>query len=519
MSSTCTVTFTDSSTRVVAPFGSTVLEAARMAGVDIVASCNGRGTCGSCSVWVRAGLLDTPDEVEQRLITRSNKPVRFACRARLIGDVSVEPVIKIRSSSLASSQEKFGGAKELEASAVTNPENAVITSRAPLNVIAVDFGTTSVSAAVIDANACVVLAERHVRNHQIKWGSDILTRLSASLQGEREQIRDAGQETILAALRDMLSSDNEDAVNLEQLLSRTQKISISANTVMTALLAGVDATSLSVAPFEPVVVDAVTDGPLFELVDSVAAEQGRRRPRIALTPPLGKFVGGDIRAAIVGVGMAKTQGASRQVLIDIGTNVEVVVRAGDDLCVVSAPAGSAFEGALGSGAMIPSSLLVSAIARLVRDGCIDASGAFVGEDGLYRNAEEVLSTLVVVDEREIELTQLDIRNFQLAKAALVVAIGQALSQAQVAPTEVGQVFIAGAFGQALDPNDAFMLGLFPESFRGKTRVVGNASLSGTVELALGASEHISGRVQTLDLAQSPEFSEKLIAALDLKPAR
>lgn len=517
MASTCTVTFVGLDQSALAPVGATVLEAARRADVDIVASCNGRGTCGSCSVWVRSGKLDTPDEVEQRLISRSNKPVRFACRARLIGDVSVEPVIKIRSSGLTSSSEKFGQTQTSATIEPSDPASALIKGRAPLNVIAVDFGTTSASIAVIDANTCAVVAERHVRNQQATWGSDILTRLSASLQGEREQIRDAGQKTILAGLNDMLDLRGEGDLSLEQLIARTQKISISANTVMAALLAGVDATPLSIAPFEPVVVDALEQGPLFELVDNMATEHGRRRPKVTVTSPLGKFVGGDTRAALIGVGMATVQSNRPQLLVDIGTNVEVAVRVGDDLWVVSAPAGSAFEGVLNSGAIIPSSELVSAVANLVADKRVDETGAFIGEIGLYRNPEDILATLIAIDGREVELTQLDIRNFQLAKAALLVAVNQALSQAQVTAEEVENVYIAGAFGQALLPEDAFVLSMLPKSFDGKTHVVGNASLVGTVEIALGANEHVAGRVHVLDLALTPEFSTEMMAALELRP--
>jgi uncharacterized 2Fe-2S/4Fe-4S cluster protein (DUF4445 family) len=286
--------------------GTTVAAAARVAGVLIAIPCGGRGVCGSCGVRVVAGELDAADPVELAGLKRAPQGVRLACRATVSQAVTVRPIVAQRA---------------------TAPGRPLIPG-VPL-VAGVDLGTTSVAAMIVEAETGRELGRASVPNEQQSFGADVLSRISASLDGERASLQEAAEASIDEAIRASSGAAEASA-------SSVQRVVIAGNTAMVALLAGVDAEPLSHHPF---------DVPFAgrKLPDGTAPRLGLRPEcQIELVPPLAAFVGGDALAGALAAGLVEA--GRPQLLLDLGTNAEIVLARSGELTVASTAAGPAFEG-------------------------------------------------------------------------------------------------------------------------------------------------------------------------------
>jgi len=283
-------------------------------------------------------------------------------------------------------------------------------------------------------------------------------------------------------------------------------------------------------------------------VRSLAAEAS-----VALVPAVSAFVGGDVVAGLVALGAGEASAPT--LLVDIGTNAEVAVVGDGTLTVASAPAGPAFEGAgLSCGGIAVSGAVsrvsvdggefrlevigdepaawlsgagvISAVAALRRAGHLSADGALLAEGPLAAcfdvDESGVLGVRLTDSEGGIRMTQLDVRAFQLAKAAVAVAISQALVSAGVRAADVGTFWIAGAFGQAVEVRDLVDVGVIPASVAGRARFAGNTALQGAATLAMnpGALDGVQALLEsarTVELAADAAFGARLIEALTLAP--
>lgn len=496
----------------VAP-GTSVLSAARSVGLLLNAPCGGRGICGGCAVKVLEGALQAPGATELSGLSRAPKGVRLACHALVEGPVRVKPSIP----------------------AQTGPAPA-----APLSgslVAGVDLGTTGVAAVLIDPRSGAELARATAPNEQAAWGADVLSRISAASAGHGDELATAAWRSIAAALAAAGVPDEGLA-----------RLVIAGNSAMVALAAGVDASSLGVAPFSaPVIPEDATD---VARASGLLAEAGSA----SFVGPLASFVGGDTVAAIAATGLA---GADEPVmLVDLGTNAEVALRARGSVTVTSAPAGPAFEGGglrcagpalpgavtrvrvqgselalevLGSAEplWLAGSGVVSVIAALRDAGHIGADGLMHASGPLsdrFRTDDDGVVRIRLTDggaEAAVELTQLDVRAFQLAKAAVRVAVDGVLKATRTKPRGVTRVDVAGAFGAALDPDDLVELGVVPDEFRDRINAVGNASLAGAAAFALESeaqAETMSALqgAEHVELAADAGFNDALMRATELK---
>lgn len=489
--------------------GTTVQRASVLAGVPIAAPCGGRGVCGGCGVKVLAGELAPPDAAETAGLARAPRGVRLACRARVAGAVTVRPVVA-------------SNASRSSAAASTGPM-----------VAGVDLGTTSVSAAAIDAATGREVGRATVPNRQVRRGADVLTRLEASLAGESDALKLEAEASVIEALELATAGAT----------GRVERCVIAANPVMATLLAGASGKGLAAHPFA---------APAGLAVAKKSALRGALAPGASLEvlPPVAAFVGGDALAGMLATGLADVERPT--LLVDIGTNAEVVLATGETLVVASAPAGPAFEGggiACG-GPAVPGAVvrvvesdegvvletiggapathlsgagLVSAVAWLRRVGILDTDGLMqplrhapvsvhVGDDG-------VRAVRLGAGEG-IEVTQLDVRAFQLAKAAVRAAIESVLAAEGVAVQSVDRLFIAGSFGAALSTDDLVELGVVPAATADVVVAVGNAALEGAIEVALddraaARIENLVGRARHVDLAADLRFSQVLMNAMSL----
>jgi len=509
------ITFEPSGATVWVERGTTVLEAARKAGVVIEATCGGRGTCGSCGVRVRRGALEPAAAEEADALSSVGAQIRLACRARVIGPVTVEPVVAV--------------------SPVPHATPADATEGVPL-VAAVDLGTTTVAVAVVNPVTSTELGRSLVANRQRAFGADVLTRLSAALAGHATELQRLAQESIKEAI--------EAAIGAE-MAARVIRVTVAGNTVMTALFTGADVSSLATHPFStPVDCDRVVDAGVLRATLAAGA-------RIDVVPPIGGFVGGDLVAGVTALGLLD---GPPSLLVDVGTNAEVALAMGGRLWVASAAAGPAFEGGgiASGGAAVSGAVtgvdvtetgeieltvigreeptwfsgagLLSALAALVRSGHVDASGHLSADGPLSarftRDARGVLGVGLGDHPGLLVIDQLDIRALQLAKAAVRAAIESVLDEAAVHAGDLDTVFVAGAFGAALSEADVVDLGLVPYEALGKVMAGGNTSLAGAVAIALAGTDHAASRVirsaHHVDLAGRDGFNDLLMRAVSLE---
>lgn len=490
--------------------GTTVLEAARKAGVAIAAGCGSRGVCFSCAVKVVAGSLAPPDDVEASALKRCPPNVRLACRARVDGPVSLRPVTAFAQSGAA---------------AEAAPEGEV--------VLAVDLGTTNVACVAVELDGGREVCAASVPNRQQSWGADVLSRIAAAVAGEAEALARAAEESVVEACSSVCAGVD------------IRRIVISGNTAMAALLTRTDLSSLAAHPFAlPQIPTELPQGSWL----------GRQLgvDDIRVLPALAGFVGGDTLAGLIHTGMLYAEQPC--LLVDLGTNAEIAVVTPRGVFVASAAAGPAFEGAgidcggpaatgavtrveqlagdrlrldvLGDGEplWLSGSGLISAAALLLRLGHLQPDGLMVSEGPLssrfLARADGVLA-IRLTDGDRVNVSQTDIRSLQLAKAAVRVGIEAVAGEAGVSGVEFTNVYVAGAFGGALNIDDLISLGILPSSTRESVTWIGNASLAGTTACALDetllpTAVDRARDVHHVDLASLEGFSAALMKAVTLE---
>ncbi|MBR2988518.1 MAG: DUF4445 domain-containing protein, partial [Clostridia bacterium] len=318
----------------------------------------------------------------------------------------------------------------------------------------------------------------------------------------------------------------------EELLGEitAQEVVITANTTMLHLFLGVDPQSIGVSPFTPSFTDEkVFDGEKF----------GFNAKKVRLLPSVSGYIGADVVSGVVSCKVGNCDG---QLLVDIGTNGEVVLFSKGKYYATSTAAGPAFEGACiecGSGGVtgaiskvekgengldltvigggvarsICGSGLIDAVALLLGEGIIDETGAF---------DEESQSSLIdkLDDDRfylteEVFVSQADIRQVQLAKSAVKSGIETLLAERGIQPSQINTVFVAGGLGRFMNEENAIKIGLLPVGFAGKIKVVGNSAVAGA-RLCLLSEEYsvlvnkLSTEIEVVELAVSPKFQTAFV---------
>ncbi len=457
--------------------------------------CGGRGRCKGCRIKVLEGTLPITGE-DTRLLKPAELEAgwRLACRARPESDLRIE---------LA----------QWEAAILTDTTTFGFVPQDGLGV-AVDLGTTTVVAQLLDLRTGDVLGVRLGLNVQARHGADIMSRIDFAMAG-------AGQAELTRLIREQIGGF------IEELLATARghpgelkRIVLVGNTVMHHLFCGIPVTPLSHYPFEP-----EQDG-LQEFTPAALGWQVPGQPVVRFLPCLGGFVGSDILAGILAVGQHNAPGLV--ILLDLGTNGEIVVGNRDRLLCASTAAGPAFEGAristgmraatgaisevhLEDGALrchvlgnveprgVCGSGLVDAVACALELGWVASSGRLTRPDAI-----PLAGT--------VELTQADLRELQLAKGAIAAGLRILLRQWGAEPGQVERVYLAGAFGNYVNRTSARRIGLigFP---REKVQPVGNTALLGA-KLALfspsgtlGYPETLPDQVRHVTLSDDPSFQD------------
>lgn len=514
------VTFSPGGATVWVERGTTVIAAARLAGVVVPAPCGGRGVCGACGFRVLSGRPAAPDDIEKGGLASAPKGVRLACRARVDGPLEVLPLVN------------RGTSVSVGRGATTEDTSLVA---------AVDLGTTTVSAVLVGKLTGRELGRATVSNTQQSWGADVLSRLSAALDGESVELSLAAEASILSAMQ--AACDRAGAC-----VSRVERLVIAGNTAMTALLTRADASALAHAPFAiPPGMDALAaDG---SLVGELPADC-----EVQIVRPIASFVGGDIVTGLLASGLVGQDGIA--LLVDIGTNAEIAVSGPTGVVVSSAAAGPAFEGfgISAGGPWAPGALeradmrdgdlevvvagggepqwlcgsgLVSVIALLRRLGHLTPEGLMVAQGPLARRFTQqdgVLAIGLGRTEGAPYLLQTDVRAFQSAKAAVAAAIAMTVKAAHIKPKAIARICVAGTFGGTLSTNDLVALGVLPVDWQDVVEFVDDAALLGAAMLAFDPSLAVSTAeslkdARHVDLATDSSFSKLFVAHTQLEPFR
>lgn len=460
--------------------GETILEALARAGIAVSAPCGGLGRCRKCAVRA-TGELACEDGA------RLDGQTVLACRTRLTGDARVrvsESKAEILKTGVSAGEETDG--------------------EAGLGV-SVDVGTTTLAAYLVERSTGRVLASDARLNPQRPHGADVISRLSFAIESEENAA--LLQREILAAIDEMTRSMLERAGRAgEEIRCRA----LVGNTVMMHLLGGYPARPLAFAPFTPAY--------------TALHEKELGGVRTILGGCISGYVGADTLAAALACGLDERD--ENAMLIDIGTNGEIMLKKDGRCFACSCAAGPAFEGAhivCGTGAVagaidharvengeivyttigggeatgICGSGLIDLTAALLERGDITPMGRMAGD--------------VRLSER-VYLARSDIREVQLAKAAIASGIRILAEQAGAALADIEKVYLAGGFGNFIGLDSACRIGLLPAALRAKIVPVGNAAGSGSVRLLVSEqarrrAEALRQATRCVELAATPDFND------------
>lgn len=460
--------------------GETILEALARAGIAVSAPCGGLGRCRKCAVRA-TGELACEDGA------RLDGQTVLACRTRLTGDA------RVRVSESKAEILKTG----VSAGEETDGETGL--------GVSVDVGTTTLAAYLVERSTGRVLASDARLNPQRPHGADVISRLSFAIDSEENAA--LLQREILAAIDEMTRSMLERAGRAgEEIRCRA----LVGNTVMMHLLGGYPARPLAFAPFTPAY--------------TALHEKELGGVRTILGGCISGYVGADTLAAALACGLDERD--ENAMLIDIGTNGEIMLKKDGRCFACSCAAGPAFEGAhivCGTGAVagaidharvengeivyttigggeatgICGSGLIDLTAALLERGDITPMGRMAGD--------------VRLSER-VYLARSDIREVQLAKAAIASGIRILAEQAGAALADIEKVYLAGGFGNFIGLDSACRIGLFPAALRAKIVPVGNAAGSGSVRLLVSEqarrrAEALRQATRCVELAATPDFND------------
>ena len=458
--------------------GESLLLLCQKAGIPVAANCGGKGICGKCRVrFLKGAPLPTTQERRFFSPDELRRGYRLACLSRLYTDCEIE-VPKLRMVDAVSK------ALDIKWKPIDGYDGKYF--------ITTDIGTTTLVMQKVSASDGQVIETYKAVNAQNRFGSDVISRLEASEHGHREELSHI--------IRDQLCQGVEKLGGYDVLF-----MVIAANTTMVHLLMEYDVQGLSKAPFDAVCLDEV-------------------RTEIAgietyIMPGYSAFVGGDIFSGILAVG--STTNNSPTLLIDLGTNAEMVLFDSDQMAATSAAAGSAFDSIADVGLF--GADVVAILYRLLKEHRIDCHGTL--QDEWFEQG------VAIEYKKQVYITQDHIRRMQLAKAAVRCGIDYLSEAFGCALQDIGQVYVAGGFGYYLDVEAAFGVGLLPDAFRGKTFACGNTALSGARvygydKLVIKASGNgeIHDKLfsngsdfpkkKIINLAMEPDFNERYISYLD-----
>jgi len=452
--------------------------------------CGGKGTCGKCRVRLLDGEIKISDLHRQKIeqLGLDSADWRLACYSQCTSDIILEIeqfnhlILADETEFEFSPQEGYG--------------------------IAVDLGTTTIVTQLIDLSTAKVLAVETMLNPQVKFGADLISRIQAWMDGKGAEM----VQLIRSAIGTMIS------LMLKKHPVELQKVVLVGNTTMQLIFSNCDVSALSSYPFHTNNLGLKTFDP---------ADLGwnfKVRQNVQFFPSIGSFVGSDILAGIAATGLHQKENFTA--LIDLGTNGEIVVGNKNHLVCASTAAGPAFEGsnismgmravtgAISSIRLIHNKIAASVIGNTAPKGIcgsalIDAVAVLrsleqIGIFGEINSGEQNISIA-----GKVKLTQVDINEFQLAKAAIAAGLTILANKLSIQLTDIKDIYIAGGFGNYINIENVVSTGMIELSTE-KIHKMGNTALIGAKMFLFsdqGISDEILGKTTHVNLEGDPNFQD------------
>lgn len=561
------------------------------AGVFVDNPCNGKGTCGKCKVQITSGEVNEPCQTESGMLTQDEfqQGIRLACFIYPENDLSVEVIQKekqhkiltsghtpefqfkpaVRNKTVSLAQASLENqvdyetlVKEaFEVDAIhwkllrDSPKNQseihglfykdeiveITHDEKELYGIAIDIGTTTVVAALVDLKTGKEIGTASMINPQKSYGLDVLTRITYAIENQ-EKAKAQLQESIVQGINNLIGELIKDlTISKEDL----HEVVVAGNTTMLHLLLGIESSVIGKAPFAPVFVRSKT------LRASEIGIQAGRHTMLYCMPSVSAYIGADIVAGSYVCGLHKKK--ETVLFIDIGTNGEIVLAHQGRLISCSCAAGPALEGmnisagmraqegAIEELSIRPNGILTEVIGdtratglcgsgilavlrEMIKTGIVTKKGAMIKLDSIeeddYRRRYIRLNNkkreLVIREEDPaVIVTQSDVRQVQLAKGALLSGFYALLGKVGITMDSLDQVVVAGQFGAHLSVESLVGTGILPIEVKDKLTYVGNASKTGAYMALMSIDvrreiELLADRMEYMELGATEGY-ERLFA--------
>jgi len=411
--------------------------------------------------------------------------------------------------------------------------------------VAIDIGTTTLAAGLVDLDTGRIIALDAELNPQIAFGADVVSRIMYAQDAPEK--REKLQKELVKGLNQLLLRLCRSARRKKE---RIFEATVVGNTTMLHTLLGLEARNIALAPYV---------GGLNQAYDLPAIELGLQihpRGKVHILPSIASFVGADTVAVILAARLHQTR--APRLAIDIGTNGEVMLATRKGVLTASTAAGPAFEGgrikygmravkgAISSfqaapvmgysviGGVAPRGIcgsgLIDLVAELYRTGVLDQKGRILKPAEISSRWADELAPRVSVrketrefvifkDEKtEVTLTQQDVRELQLAKGAIRAGVELLMKEAGIGADDIQEVLLAGVFGNYINREKAVTLGLIPPFPLEKIHFIGNGAMDGALKALLNMedrhqAEKIAAEVRHIELSGRPDFEETFLRCL------
>lgn len=429
-------------------------------GIFVDRPCGGKGTCKKCTV-----LIDGKPELSCQHIITCDIEVTMPDKAEIISETGITNV-------------------------KSETENMCF---------CLDIGTTTLVLALVSLDNKEVINTVTCTNPQKMYGADVISRIEYCSKSSRTELNNI--------LIDEINSMVASLYNKKVL-----PLFVSGNTTMLHLFWNVDPSSMGVAPYAPVFLEKQT----VEGVEIGLKGVGR----VESLPCISAFVGADIVAGLNCVEYPEE--GKYNMLIDLGTNAEIVLFSSYEVICTSAAAGPCFEGANISGGMSASDGAIYSYSKsgyktvgsvtpkgICGTGLVDVVAELLGceidETGYMENEEFEIAD-------GVSISQADVRQYQLAKSAVFSALETLLDYKNITCDDIEKVYISGGFSAEINIANAVKTGLIPKALEEKCVAINNSSLLGTVNYACGkdVTSSVLQNAEYVDLSASDVFSEKFI---------
>ncbi len=493
--------------------------------------CGGRHACGKCMVYAE-GSFAAPSETEQKLLgaERLAQGIRLACFLEAVPDGRIDALRQEAdgdeticvSTPSAPPVAHVAGMSPAQPSERTSTAPSTETARGARLYrhlgAAVDIGTTTIAAVLYREGRAV--GTMGAWNPQSVFGADVISRMEASLEGKADKLAAIVREAVSRLLTELAEHAGESAEAIETVI-------ITGNTSMLYFLTKRNPRCLSRAPFE-------ADDLFGWWTIGEALDLSCRKADVYLPRCMSAFVGADITTAILGSGLTETDcipGAdgSPRLMVDVGTNGEIVLFHKERLICCATAAGPAFEGAGLSCGMRGVAGAIDHVnwengtwkVHVIGDRDASAAEGICGS-GVIDGVAGLLESGLLEDTGYLEedvcfagnvgLTAEDIREVQLAKGAIRAGMETLLAEEKIDAAGLEGLYVAGGFGSYMSAKSAERIGLFPKIDLSRIKICGNAALAGAVKILHDRrmekeATALADRAKTINLGTSAKFQE------------